>query len=145
MAGKIPPLSNKKLEERFENIKPVLRFLEKESGEKYRSLDEGKLYYIEDVNLRNMSFRWFPKAKKIASDINQEHYKIINTLHESLFSSLFEPTIKEVLAQIPEEDLEKTVAFETIPFSYEKTRENFFEFCGQGYIVAKTKLYGKKE
>lgn len=93
-------IEEERLNELFSTIKPVIRV-----G------DENKLFYIEDVHLRNNSFLWSPKATIEAAGLVP--FKVIKTFHVFSTAVLFKPSIAEVLAQIPQKYVNKCVAFET--------------------------------
>lgn len=138
-------ITDKKLKGLMSRIKPVVRFAKvstltgsKLELEKYGSSDyleedkSGDLYYIKDVHPRNISLTWNPNPVRMASEVNPNPYKIIVTLHDYIHSSLFQPSIANVLSQIPEEDENRCVAFEIGNPSF--SSDNKFH-------IAETKLY----
>ena len=62
-------------------------------------------------------------------------YRVITTYHCYDHHGFFRPLIAEVLAQIPEEDLERAVAFEIEHVGFSD---------GDKYHTAKTKLYERR-
>ena len=87
----------------------ILRKTELESEE---SKKEG-LFYIKKVDPRNTAFTWSPTPRKLADGI--EELARITTYHDYAAAVFFKPSMAEVLAQIPKEYLDKTIAFETFP------------------------------
>ena len=93
---------------------------------------DGGLRYIQQVDLRKVSFLWDPQIRGKAKGL--ELVKEIETLHTYGAPVYFKPSIAEVIAQIPKEDLATIDAFETThPFGVQG-----------GHHVATTKLYRKK-
>lgn len=119
----IPEISDAKLEELYKRIKPVV-------GRK------GKLYYIKDEDLRKVAFTWEPKLKNKAKKL--ERLCDITTYHTYGYHGFFKPSIAEVIAQIPENYLDETVAFETFT---DLTLENIVG----NYHVTTTRLYTKSK
>src|SRR3989344_7243752 len=95
--SEILKISDEKLNELYAKIKPVIN-------------QEGKLYYIKDVNLRNTAYTWEPIIKEEAKGLKK--LRKIYTYHEYGFHGFFKPSIAEVLAQLPKRSLEKIAAFE---------------------------------
>jgi len=95
----IPKITDEKLQELLLRIRPVLSF-------------GGKLSYIKSVDPRHIAFLWDPKPDGEAEDL--VILRSIRTYHDYGHPSLFKPSIAEVLAQIPEDILDKVVAFETM-------------------------------
>ncbi|MBW2972375.1 hypothetical protein KY359_05040 [Candidatus Woesearchaeota archaeon] len=110
----IPEISDERLEELASRIKPVVRFVRLAATDIDAMVPDyrGELYFIEDVRLRGRSFLWDPVPVRPADEIELHPYKEIMTLH-SRESTVFGPSIAEVLAQIPDDDVNKAVAFET--------------------------------
>ena len=121
---KIPEISNKRLEELCKRIKPVV--------DNSRRHDDPELWYIRKVDPRHVAFTWSPKPTKKAEGLKK--YKEIMTLHSYGAPVYFKPSIAEVLAQIPKNDLDKIVAFETKHLGFSKDNE---------YHAARTILYTK--
>ena len=134
--NRIPEISDERLETLAARIKPVIRFQATTAG-RFESIDrnpEGKPFYIEPVDFRRTAFTWDPKPTVEAEDIVP--YKTIETFHTYGAPVFFKPSIAEVLAQIPEEDLERAVAFET------GHHDMSAEHClSDGYHWAATVLY----
>ena len=132
--SKIPRISDEKLEDLASRIKPVVRFIKIEHPDLviFRQSSDGDLYYIEDGGPRNFSFIWDTKAKCLADDINLDPYKILRTIHYYATPAIFHPLLEDILAQIPEEDIGRVVAFET----------NHVGFTDdERYHLAETRLY----
>ncbi len=127
----IPSISDERLRELFEKIKPVVDF-----GKK-------GLRYIKQEDLRNIAYTWDPKPAKKAKNL----YNLcdITTYHSYGHYVLFKPSIAEVLAQIPKEHLDKVIAFEIVKSpetADDLNRER--EATNAGYHVAMTRLYVQK-
>ncbi|MBS3134181.1 hypothetical protein J4214_03035 [Candidatus Woesearchaeota archaeon] len=133
----IPTITNKNLEELMKKIKPVIRVsrVTNSKGSRLEEDPDGDLYYIKPVEPRKVAFNWDPKPTRLAKSVNPNPYKKIITIHDYGAPSLFKPSIAEVLAQIPEKDIKKCVAFET----------NLLGFTdSSSYHTAQTRLYEKK-
>ena len=136
---RIPEITDQRLEELASQIKPVVRFKGKKGRvPKYN----GVLFYIADVDLRGTAFTWEPKATKIADDLNI--YAMIRTFHSYGAPSFFKPSIAEVLAQIPQEDIGRVVAFETLTSKIDSTSLDIKNCLPDGYHWTTTRLYEKK-
>jgi hypothetical protein len=135
--SKIPTISNERLNGLVKKIKPVIRAakISTSKGTRLEEYKEGDLYFIKPVNPRDVAFTWEPKPTRRARRVNPIPYKTIGTLHTYGAPVFFKPSIAEVLSQIPEEDLDRCVAFETC---YLKFAENNL------YHEAKTRLYEKR-
>lgn len=155
-------ISEEEILRRAERIKPVVRFaidskgklhrddsamtgemrltesggLFKCNGEPYWNFDG--LYYIRPVDLFNTAFTWDPKPTKRAEPELVRLDDIIT--HHYFAGAFFKPTQAEVLGQIPSEQLEKVVAFETIPLT-----GLVMDIYSHGCIVAHTRLYTTQE
>jgi hypothetical protein len=96
----IPRISNERLAELAKRIRPVVRN------------DSNVLVYIEPCDLRNEAFTGSPKLARKANNLVK--HAVIATLHTYGYYGCFKPSIAEVLAQIPENLIEQTVAFEVV-------------------------------
>ena len=133
---RIPKISDDMLEKLALKIKPVVRFMDGVSN------PNGELYYIQGVDyhrdLTIRSFVWDPKPIAPARDL--VHYKDIKTYHTCDSHVFFKPSIAEVIAQIPENDITTVMAFETLSLGL--TSKN----CTPDYHhFTTTKLYKKVE
>jgi protoheme ferro-lyase len=134
----IQPITDERLAELSETIKPIIRFAESETGLS-RSVN-GLPYHIEPVDLRYTAFTWDPKPT-IQSE-NLKELCDITTYHSFSFHGFFKPSIAEVIAAIPDEQISAVVAFEII--SSPETPDdlnNESEALNAGYHVARTRLY----
>jgi hypothetical protein len=127
----IPEISDERLAELSERIKPLVR-----NG-------DGELCYIRPVDLRGTAYTWSPKIIEKAGEMNV--ITDITTYHTYGYYGFFKPSIGEVLAQIPAEYVDRVVAFEIIKspetaddLNREKAALN------AGYHVATTRLYEAK-
>jgi hypothetical protein len=135
-------LPNKELKELYSRIKPVVRFNVEYKGYEavpVETYDEGLLFYIKNVNPRDVSCVWDPEPTKQANDI--ERLDDIITYHTFGASVFFKPSIEEVLAQIPEQYLEQTVAFEIRTSALGPW--NVVDRNHNSYHVTMTRLYKK--
>ncbi|OVE74468.1 hypothetical protein BVX95_02370 [archaeon D22] len=126
----IPKISDKKMNELYSRVKPVVRCAEvRYAGQvNYELHDKGDLYFIEEVDPREVAFTWDPKPKERADGLIE--LAQINTLHTYGYHGFFKPSVAEVLSQIPQEYLSDVVAFET----------EYAGFSGS-YHAGQTKLY----
>lgn len=111
----IPEISDDRLTELAARIKPLARFVEVGNKLMDAELAEdenelGELYLIEPCDLRVVGFNTDPRPAGKAPQLRQ--VGVIKTFHTS--SSLFNPSIAEVLAQIPEEYIDSVTHFETV-------------------------------
>ena len=113
MSKTIPKISDKKLNELYERIRPVIRYAEVKYGGKthYEKHSEGDLYYIKKVDPRGVAFTWSPEPDEKASGLVE--MTDITTYHSYGYHGFFKPSVAEVLAQIPEKYLDDVVAFQT--------------------------------
>ncbi len=134
----IPEISDQKLQELCERIKPVIRFARGPKG-LFRSR-EGYAYYIDPVDPRSIAFTWDPKPTKRATWL--QSLCDITTYHTYNYYGLFKPSIAQVIAQIPEEHIDKVVAFEIIICPETSADLNDYnKELNEGYHVATTRLY----
>ncbi len=124
----IPDVPQARIRELFERIKPVVQF-----GQK-------GLCYIKPVDLFGVAYTWNPKPADRATGLKD--LCDITTYHTFGYHGFFKPSIAEVLAQIPEEHLDKVVAFEIVSgpeTTDDLNREG--EALNAGYHVATTRLH----
>ena len=153
---KIPQLTDKELLSLYARIKPVVsgsqlgeeelgRFIGRWTEENKAgwvetdALKKGaskSLFWIKEVNPRNVAFTWGPEAAGLASGLKKVGE--ITTYHTWGYYGFFKPTIDEVLAQIPKELVGKVCAFETVPSSYDI---NKVLTPDNKYHIGKTTLY----
>ncbi len=127
----IPEVTEDRIKELAERIKPVVQF------------DGGK-YYIELVlvDLFRTAYTWDPKPANKATGLKL--LCDITTYHTYGYHAMFKPSIAEVLAQIPDDYLDKVVAFEIVrspETADDLNREP--EALKVGYHVATTRLYAR--
>jgi hypothetical protein len=130
----IPEISDEELNERYETIKPVLRFAEVTFGGRttHETHNDGDLYYIQDVDPRRTAFNLDPKPTEKAHGLTE--LDRVKTYHTS-GGFFHKPSVAEVLAQIPVCCIEDVVAFETVDPYVDRTMD---------YSVATTILYRNK-
>ena len=134
--SELPKISDGRLEELMKEIKPVVRYSRRITSREDKLVqdDEGDLYFIKDVDPRDVAFTWDPEPARMAEEVNPNSYKSIKTIHSYGAPVFFKPSIAEVLAQIPEDDIRRCVAFET----------NYLGFTeGSSCHLAQTRLYEK--
>ncbi|MBN1326214.1 hypothetical protein JW977_04545 [Candidatus Falkowbacteria bacterium] len=137
----IPEISEEKLNKLCQRIKPVIRFSRK--GKKLFRSSVGAPRYIKQVDPHD-AFLWDPKLGKKVKGLKR--LSDIFTYHTFAYASFFKPSIAEVIAQIPEDLLDKVVAFEIIggPRTSDDLNNNP-EATHAGYHVATTRLYIRKK
>ena len=125
----IPEVSEDRIRELAERIKPVVQFARK-----------GKCY-IKPVDLFNVAYTWSPESAEVVTGLKP--LCDITTYHTFDYYGFFKPSIAEVLAQIPAEHLDKVIAFEIVgrPFSDVDDLNKEQEALNAGYHVATTRLY----
>jgi hypothetical protein len=154
----VPRISDERLEELAKRIKPIVQ-MERVSSSNEDNDDgsftittspdpegdwvpwrTGEKYFIKDVDLRGVAYTWSPEPTKLAS--NLKTHADITTYHAYGYYGMFKPSIAEVLAQIPEEYVDKIVAFEIIK-SPETAKDFNYDLAAfnAGYHVATTRLY----
>jgi len=136
---KIPEIAKERLEELVREIKPIVRFAKVTTsrGSKMEKNDDGDLYFIKDIDPKNVAFTWKPKPTRTAKEVNPNPYKSIVTMHTYGAPTLFKPSIAEILAQIPDEDIGRCVAFETLTNYVGSTHDS-------SYHTTETRLYERK-
>ena len=96
---KAKEITDEELAERWPRIQPIVR-------------KEGKSWFIEPVDTDNIAYTWDPQTKEPAP----EDMPVLGTNDRVLVSwayyGFFKPTIRECLAQIPDNLLEQCKAFE---------------------------------
>lgn len=150
--SRIPEVPQKVIGELAKRIRPVIRFARVrqkirngkivevlDPNGKLQRDDRGSLYFIKPVNPFNIAFPWDPKPDTRAPRL-QELCKI-TTYHTWAYYGCFKPTIAEVLAQIPAEHLDKTIAFSTQGPETAADLNRHIEITNEGYHVAETTLY----
>lgn len=78
---------------------------------------------------------------RVKWDVNGKPVEVWQT--NSDYYGIFKPSIAEVLAQIPEELIEQTVAFETIGPADADALNKERDALNAGFHVATTRLYGR--
>ncbi len=150
----IPPISEKRLAVLAEHIKPVVRFargemrvyrthnkprhtffVPKSDG---RLLQErsGELYFVDLIYLRHSALAW--PAEKAAG---LRPVAEIRTLHTDLRQRVFQPTVNEVLAQVPRHLVNDVVAFEVLEPAPDSEQNQ--EALDAGFHIATTILYAQ--
>jgi hypothetical protein len=135
----IPEISNEMLWELYSVIRPVVSFEWK--NKQLVPSKEGLLFYIKTVNPISENFLWNPQPGEEATGLKM--FCDITTYHSYTYNDCFNPTIAEVLSQIPDEYIGENgvAAFEII--KYPKKPVDFKKYAWKGYHVAKTRLYTK--
>jgi hypothetical protein len=124
---KIPKITNERLNELVARIKPVVK--------------NGKeLHYIASCDLRNTAFTWDPVLGQTAGRLMK--LRTVRTLHTYGYYGFFKPSVAEVLAQIPEDLVDKAIAFETIGPEDADALNKEKEALDAGFHVADTTFYG---
>lgn len=141
----IPDVPKDELISRSSRIRPVIRCKKNSEGEPKRVWSSrGELYYIKPVNIFGIAYTWDPVIDVKAPDFIQ--LEDVRTYHRWSYYGFFKPSIAECLAQIPDEILDKTVAFEIIDFPQDSSDLNReYEAFRAGYHVAVTRYYGMSD
>ena len=135
----IPEISDEELWKRYRQVKPILKI----NGIRYwlrdYSLEELKNAYFFDSKSKNIRERVDMHALEEVPDLDFE------CLHTYSFPAFFNPTIAEVLAQIPVPAIYWVVAFEIIKKPEAagdfNTNPNAFN---QGFHSSTIRLYKRK-
>ncbi len=118
--NRIHPISDDRLKELAKRIRPLMR-------------RNGELRYVSvPRDLRNTSFLWNARPKLWGRTSDLGYFASISTYHTFGYQGFFKPSVAEVLAQIPEDYLAQTVAFEVL---------GPWRVTADGYHVAVTRLY----
>ncbi len=125
----ITKITDERLAELAARIKPVVRNR------------NNALAYIKPCGLRDEAFTWEPKITHKAANLVK--HATIRTLHTYGYYGFFKPSIAEVLAQIPEDLIEQTVAFETFGPAAADALNKESAALNAGFHVATTNLYGR--
>lgn len=124
---KIPEITDERLEALSQKIRPLVR-------------SRGELWHIKPRHPQAAAFSPSPVLTEMATGIEQ--ITKISTLHSFGYSGRFEPSVAEVLAQIPEEWIERTVAFSVLGPHDFSDRDFYIDAINAGIHVAETTLYG---
>lgn len=123
MENSIPKISPERIENLLEKIRPVGRFIITDENNLELSEKDGSLYFMKPKDDRNMSYDCNIRVERPANDINPIPYKVVETKHQCGGMRFF-PTLAEILAQIPEDELSRTVGFST-EFSHTEGQIDF--------------------
>jgi len=123
----IPEVPKEEIIARALRIKPTVRF-------------DGILRYIKAVDLFNTAYAWDPEPGEVAPAFTK--IAEITTYHTYGFYGFFKPSVAEVLAQIPDDLLDRVNAFEIVgaPETADDLNANKTAL-NAGYHVARTALY----
>lgn len=153
----IPEVPRERILQLAETIKPVARMAKVKSSSvwrgqtlcirewvhpkgKWHRWPEGELYYLKPVDPFTISYTWALVPTTQATDLKP--LADIRMYHTYGWYGCFKPLVSEVLAQIPEEYLDRVVAFEIIEQPEDASdlnRES--EATNAGYHVSKVRLY----
>ena len=122
----IPEISDEALRQRADKIKALVH-------------QDGALHFIQEPNLRETAFMWDPILTDKAPKMRE--VARITTYHTFGHPALFKPSIAEVLAQIPEDVVDKVSAFKVLGPDDVDDLNNENEALNAGYHVAVTILY----
>jgi len=128
MEIKIPKISDEKLEELSKRIRPAKE-------------ENGELFYYKSCDLRNESFSW---AEKDCKAKGLKEFASLPTLHTYAYYGFFKPSVAEVLAQLPEDVLDKVIAFKVIGPETASDLNKHKEELNAGFHVAETILYTRE-
>ena len=132
----IPEISDEELNERYQNIRPIIEY----NGKKYHLRD------FTEKELRKLSYV-YDTALNITDPVDMSLFVTrpdleFECIHTFGYYGFFKPTIAEVLAQIPESVIPYVDAFEIIrtPSCWEDFVKNKIIF-DNGYHVSTVRLY----
>lgn len=132
----IPEISKKELLARYKRIKPIVEI-------------EGKKYFLREFTeseLTDISYIWNKHEDK-REEVNMDLYipcvmKDFECIHTYGYPGLFKPSIAEVLAQIPQHEVQFIDAFEIVEFP--STASDFAKnqiVFDNGFHISKVRLY----
>ena len=127
----IPKISDEKICELSKAIQPL-----------FKTGENKELHWMKPVDPRNVAFTWDSESAGAATKV--EPYKTIRTLHTYGYYGFFKPSIAEVLAQLPEEEIGTVVGFSTDGPNDVDELNKEKEALNQGFHVGKTTLYRLK-
>lgn len=137
----IPRLADDYIRGLAERIRPLVRFVQGE--DKLVESREGDPYTIEPKHIFNMAYNWDPKpVERITEELVP--LRDITTYHAYGYYQFFKPSVAEVLAQIPE-DLVDRVAYFEIVWEPETAADLRGEAVKAGFHEARTRLYAVEE
>lgn len=133
---KIPAISKEELKKRYETIKPIITI----ENQKYylREFKENELTSISYIDNIEQDKRGLVDM----NDLVALYEKDFECLHKYEYYGLFKPSIAEVLAQIPIEDVKNVNAFEIInkPVTTADMYKNKIVF-DNGFHISTVRLY----
>lgn len=128
-------MKKKKVEKWYRRIKPIVI-----KGEKHVFLRE-----LKGKELRKKGYTWFNEEEDYGPEVDYSRLSVladVKMLHGYRYYMYFEPTVQEVIRQIPDKLLKKTIAFELIYNPTSMVDLGIFkkEF-NYGYNVSVIRLY----
>lgn len=135
----IPKMSEGTIEKWYSTIKPIVH-----EGNKFTFLRE-----LSSQEISGSAYTWFNDPEDYAEDVDFSKLSFladVKMLHGYGYYGLFKPSVGEVIRQIPEDMLEKAVAFEIIyspvtAADFEQFRTEF----DAGFHVSIVRLYKNKD
>ena len=129
----IPKVSEEEIRARSNRIKPVMQF-------KTGKVNVG-LWRLKPVrSIFRSTFTWYPLPAEPV--LYLQAVRDIRTYHRKGHKGVFRPLIAEILAQIPEEDLMRVVAFELVSSPHHEDDFGWDQKAFEaGYHVATVRLY----
>lgn len=127
----LPDITNEELKKRYEKIKPLVNI-------------DNKFYLLRNFSifeLSNESYMWC-LDKNIIKCVDQKKIEEVGKFacyHIYGFYGLFNPTVKEILSQMPDDLLQKANAFylSDCPLTYEDSSSDpHFAKCRKSYVKA---------
>jgi len=135
----IPKMAQIEIAKWYENIKPIVQ-------------KAGETVYLRQLNERELTGTVYTRlTKELDYGDKVDFYKLsvlanVKMLHVCNSDTTFEPTVGEVISQIPEELLEKTVAFQIIYSPSTRADLNLFkEELDAGFHVSVVQLYQARD
>ena len=141
---KIPIMKNKEIAKWYENMKPIV------NGKTSENLKSKSVYLrlLTKEELTDRSYTWLTK-ENYADEVEYGKLSLladIKMIHKWSYYGFFNPSVGEIIRQIPKELLGKVVAFEIIYLPKNSSDFNLFkkEFDA-GFHVSVVRLYQAKD
>jgi len=126
----IPEVSGEEIKDLRTRIRPV-------------GVEDGEFFFYAPCDPWTQSFPWGERdPAPVGTLVEKSRHR---TLHAYGYPGFFKPSLAEVLAQIPREELDDVVAFRTIGPETADDMYRHPEEYHEGFHVAETILYKLKE
>lgn len=120
-----------RIEELSQKIKVVARFKGSDA-----------LYYVKAMNPKRVEYAWSPEKDNIATGLIV--LSEITIYYPYTLDGFYKPSMATVLAQIPDEFIDQTVAYELIENTpYLEAFNDYLDIIHAGYNLITARLYTK--